>query len=77
MYLILSCISGNHGNGIYHNIYLFPGSYLKYIPVVSFEVRCQSGILFVIDLSSWLQCSYTAIAIAISIIINNNNDFMM
>ena len=41
---ILPVYPGYHGNGIYHNIYQLLGVYLKYIPVVSFELRCQNGI---------------------------------
>ena len=41
--------SGNHGNGIYHNISLFLGIF-KNVPVVSFDLRCQSGI--------WMLSSY-------------------
>ena len=41
-------MTGHHGSGIYHNIIIpVPRVYLKYIPVVSFDVRCQSGIYII------------------------------
>ena len=58
MLLAARATSGNHGSGIYHCSWV----YLKNVPVVSFDLRCQSGI-------SILSSMYHSLAITILTVI--------
>ena len=59
MYFMLpaaKATSGNHGNGIYHNISLFLGIF-KNVPVVSFDLRCQYMDAFILHNVVLIQCT--------------------